>query len=30
MVLSHSIGELRYGPLGRGLGGLERRRRVIG
>ena len=30
MVLSHLIGALRYGPLGRDLGGWERRRRVIG
>ena len=30
MVLSHLIGELRCGPLGRGLGGSERRRCVIG
>jgi len=27
MVLSHFTGELRYGPLRRGLGGLKRRRR---
>ena len=30
VVLSHVIGELRYGPLGRGFGGSECRRRVIG